>query len=91
MRFVKPLDEKLLYDIFTDFNKILTIEEGALHGGFGSAVLEFCNTKEFKDKSISRLGLPDKFIEHGSVQQLFELVGLDDRSIVNAIKFLLKE
>jgi len=91
MRFVKPLDEKLLYNIFTDFNKILTIEEGALQGGFGSAVLEFCNNKEFKDKLIKCLGVPDNFIEHGSVQQLFELVGLDDRSIVNAIESLLKE
>ncbi len=91
MRFVKPLDERLLYNIFVDFYKILTIEEGVLKGGFGSVVLEFGNKNGFKNKSITRLGIPDDFIEHGSVQQLFELVGLDDRSIKNTIESLLKE
>ena len=91
MRFVKPLDEKLLYDIFGDFSKILTIEEGVLYGGFGSAILEFGNDHGFKDKIVKRLGIPDTFIEHGTIQQLFELVGLDDRSIKNNIDSLLKK
>jgi len=91
MRFVKPLDEKLLYDIFGDFSKILTIEEGVLYGGFGSAILEFGNDHGFKDKIVKRLGIPDTFIEHGTIQQLFELVGLDDRSIKSNIDSLLKK
>ena len=91
MRFVKPLDEKLLYDIFVDFSKILTIEEGVLYGGFGSAILEFGNDHGFKDKIVKRLGIPDTFIEHGTIQQLFELVGLDDRSIKSNIDSLLKK
>jgi len=91
MRFVKPLDKKLLYDIFIGFNKIMTIEEGVLHGGFGSAILEFGNNKGFKNKTIKRLGIPDSFIEHGTVQQLLEQVGLDEISIKKAIESLLKE
>ena len=91
MRFVKPLDEKLLYDIFADFNKILTIEDGVLDGGFGSAILEFSNNNGFKNKTIKRLGIPDKFIEQGTIHQLFELLGLDQKSIKNTIESLLKD
>ncbi len=91
MRFVKPLDEKLLYNIFTEFNKIITIEDGVLKGGFGSAILEFGNTNGFNDKSIKRLGIPDHFVEHGTVKELFEQVNLDNRSIQSTIEFLLKE
>lgn len=91
MRFVKPLDEKLLYNIFTVFNKIVTIEDGVLEGGFGSAILEFGNNNGFNDKSIKRLGIPDYFIEHGTVKELFEQVDLDNRSIQSTIEFLLKE
>ena len=91
MRFVKPLDEKLLYDIFANFNKILTIEDGVLDGGFGSAILEFSNNNGFKNKTIKRLGIPDKFIEQGTIHQLFELLGLDQKSIKNTIESLLKD
>lgn len=90
MLFVKPLDEKLLYDIFTEFNKIITIEEGVLQGGFGSAILEFENRSGFKNNIIKRIGIPDRFMEHGTVQQLFELAGLDDRSIKKSIESLIK-
>lgn len=91
MLFVKPLDEKLLYNIFINFNKIITIEEGILRGGFGSAILEFENRSGFKNNIIKRIGIPDRFMEHGTVQQLFKLAGLDDRSIKRSIESLIKE
>ncbi len=85
MRFVKPLDEDLLDEIFETYKMIITIEEGALKGGFGDAVLAYKNRKKAGQVLIECLGLPDKFIEHGSMQQLYELVGLDQRSIENRI------
>ena len=85
MRFVKPLDEDLLDEIFETYKMIITIEEGSLKGGFGDAVLAYKNRKKAGHVRIECLGLPDKFIEHGSMQQLYELVGLDQKSIENRI------
>jgi len=86
MRFVKPLDEKLLHQIFADFNKIITVEEGVLTGGFGSAILEFANKYNYNGISLRRLGIPDIFIEHGSMDDLFLQTGLDDASIQKTIE-----
>ncbi len=81
MRFVKPLDEKLLHTIFQKFDKIITIEDGTIVGGFGSAVLEFAQENNYGNKTVKRLGIPDTFIEHGSSDKLFELIALDPISI----------
>ena len=85
LRFVKPLDENLLQDIGRKFNKIITIEDGVRNGGMGSAVLEWMSDHGFRPQ-IVRMGLPDAFIEHGSVAQLRKLVGLDADSIRKEIE-----
>lgn len=86
MRFIKPLDKKLLHQIFKRFDKIITIEDGAIIGGFGTSVLEFIATHKYQNKSVKRLGIPDNFIEHGTIDQLKEIVGLDAVSILEEIK-----
>lgn len=80
MRFVKPLDEKLLHQIFQKFNKVITIEDGVILGGFASAVLEFMAANEYHTKLI-RLGVPDKFIEHGTPEELQRDCGFDQKGI----------
>ena len=82
MRFVKPLDENLLHEIFTNHEKIITIEDGVISGGFGSAILEFASENKYKN-DIKILGIPDEFIEHGSVHQLQHALGLDPKTISN--------
>ncbi len=85
LRFVKPLDENLLQDIGRKFNKIITIEDGVRNGGMGSAVLEWMSDYGFRPQ-IVRMGLPDAFVEHGSVAELRQLVGLDADSIRKEIE-----
>ncbi len=74
MRFVKPIDEEMLHDIFARFDRVLTIEDGCIQGGFGSAVIEFMVDHGYSSK-VKRLGIPDRFIEHGSPDQLFDECG----------------
>jgi len=88
MRFVKPLDEELLHQVFKKFDKIITLEDGALNGGFGSAVLEFMADKGYTAK-VTRLGIPDRFIEHGTQQELYRECGYDAESVYKEIKKLL--
>ena len=85
-RFVKPLDEKLLSQIALKFKKILTIEENVLDGGFGSGVLEFIEQQGIRNVEVVRVGLPDKFIEHGVSNLLREEYGLSVEAILNTIK-----
>lgn len=85
MRFVKPLDEVLLHSIFQKFNKIITIEDGTIMGGFGSAILEFAQQYNYQKTTIKRLGVPDNFIEHGNTSELMSSIGLD---LVNIKKIL---
>ncbi|WP_198679951.1 1-deoxy-D-xylulose-5-phosphate synthase [Aureibaculum luteum] len=85
MRFVKPLDEDLLHKIFKKFKNIITIEDGTIVGGFGSAVLAFAQQHGYKDKNIEILGIPDTFIEHGKTEELFNSIGL---SVHNMKKIL---
>jgi 1-deoxy-D-xylulose-5-phosphate synthase len=85
MRFVKPLDTKLLDEIHNSFDKIITLEENTIVGGFGSGVLEYFNEKNYKN-NILRLGIPDKFIDHGTQLQLHKEVGLDPDSIFEKVK-----
>lgn len=84
MRFLKPLDESLLSRIGSSFSRIVTIEDGVIKGGFGSAVLEYLSDHGFAS-SVKRLGLPDEFVEHGSSAELYHLVGLDEESILKEL------
>jgi len=88
-KFVKPLDEKLLHEIFNKFDKIITIEDGVIYGGFGSAVLEFASKHKYHPE-IRCLGIPDKFIGQGTVPQLQEIVKIDVHSISLCILNLLE-
>nr|WP_230080249.1 1-deoxy-D-xylulose-5-phosphate synthase [Winogradskyella marina] len=88
MQFVKPLDEVLLHDIFSTYKAIITIEDGTVVGGFASVILAFANANNYK-QSITTLGIEDKFIEHGTVNQLQHLQHLDSFSIKKSIEDLL--
>ena len=81
MRFIKPLDEELLHVIFNKFSTIVTIEEGTIIGGFGNSILDFASRNNYNNKTIKQLGLPDEFIDHGKVDELFESVGLSKKHI----------
>ncbi|MBG6110542.1 1-deoxy-D-xylulose-5-phosphate synthase [Flavobacterium sp. CG_9.10] len=78
--FVKPLDEKLLHMIFTSFENVITIEDGVIKGGFGSAILEFASSNNYTSK-IKTLGIPDEFIEHGTVGELQQYCKIDVKSL----------
>ncbi len=80
MRSIKPLDENLLHQILIRFQTIITVEDGAVIGGFGDAVIDFANTANYKGK-IVKLGIPDQFIEHGSVAELQEIAGISPQKI----------
>jgi len=80
MRFLKPLDENILHEVGRKFRKVVTVENGVRNGGLGSAVLEWLSDHGYQPQVV-RLGIPDEFIEHGTVQQLLEIVGLDVESI----------
>jgi 1-deoxy-D-xylulose-5-phosphate synthase len=87
MRFAKPLDEELLHQIFQKFKKIITLEDGTIVGGFGSAVIEFMADHGYAAKVI-RLGIPDQFIEHGEQIQLHKECGCDPESIAKVVRSL---
>ncbi|MHC0035984.1 1-deoxy-D-xylulose-5-phosphate synthase [Pseudoneobacillus sp. C159] len=89
-RFIKPLDEKMLIEIFDNEIPVLTIEEAVLQGGFGSSVLEFALDHGFKGANIDRMGIPDQFIEHGNVDKLLNEIGLTPEMAVEKIKNLAK-
>lgn len=82
MRFLKPLDEELLDEVGQQFDRVITVEDGVVHGGFGSAVLEFMADHNYHPR-MKRLGLPDTFVEHGSVPELRHIVGLDEDALVD--------
>ena len=88
MRFVKPLDEELLHNILSDFKTVVTIENGTVKGGFGSAVLEFATEHNYKN-DIHLLGAPDNFIDHGSTFELLDSIGLSPQKIQTFLKKLL--
>ena len=88
LAYVKPLDEKLLHGVFTKHNSILIIEDGAINGGAGSAVLEFAAINEYKVKTVL-VGIPDDFVSHGTIPELFKDLGLDAEGIAKKIKTLL--
>ena len=84
LRFLKPLDEEMLHEIGQRFKKIVTIEDGVRKGGMGTAVMEWMNDHGYHP-AIQRLGIPDHFVEHGTVEELRRIVGIDKESIKNAI------
>ena len=86
MRFVKPLDEKLLHKIFKKFASIITIEDGTIKGGFGSSILEFASENNYTQSTIKTLGILDDFIHHGTVNQLQKSINLDASSIAAILK-----
>ena len=89
MRFAKPLDELMLHEVFSRYNKIITIEDGTVVGGFGSAILEFMNTNGYK-ASLKIMGIPDRLVEHGSPKQLYDEIGIDANGIAITIRALTK-
>ncbi len=90
MRFAKPLDEKALHTIFRDYKIILTIEDGCKKGGFGSAILEFANLHRYENR-IEILGLPDVFMEQGTIEELHHIAGIDKVALLNDITRMLDE
>ena len=90
MRFVKPLDEELLHLVFHKFNRIITVEDGVIQGGFGSAILEFMADHNYQ-ATILRLGIPDRFVEQGTQQELMRDCGYDQKGIYETALKALKE
>jgi len=90
LRFVKPLDKNLLTEVFENFKQIVTIEDGTIQGGFGSAILEFMAENNYS-ASVKLLGVPDKFIEHGTVEDLYKECGIDAKGIVKSVLEILGE
>lgn len=84
MRFVKPLDEKILHEVFSTYNQIITVEDACVQGGFGSAIAEFMLDHGYS-KPILRLGVPDDIIEHGEPHELYQLCGIDSENILKKI------
>ncbi|SDN86792.1 1-deoxy-D-xylulose-5-phosphate synthase [Prevotella communis] len=84
MRFLKPLDEDILHEVGKKFRRIVTVENGVRKGGLGTAVLEWMSDHDY-DVKVTRMGLPDQFVEHGTIDQLREIIGLDNESIKKAI------
>ncbi|KOO43971.1 1-deoxy-D-xylulose-5-phosphate synthase [Priestia koreensis] len=89
-RFIKPMDEDMLHSIFGEKHPILTLEESMLQGGFGSAVAEFAIDHGYYQTKINRMGIPDQFVEHGSVTKLLEEIGLTTEEVVKNIQKLLQ-
>jgi 1-deoxy-D-xylulose-5-phosphate synthase len=88
MRFIVPIDKDILHEVFKKFTHIITIEDGILKGGFGSAVLEFMSDYGYHS-DVRRLGIPDYFVEHGTQEELYRECGYDREGIEIAIKEML--
>lgn len=89
MRFIKPLDEKILHEVGKKFEKVITIEDGVIQGGFGSAVLEFFADNGYRVQT-KRLGIPDTFVEHGTPDELYSMLELDTEGIANSIREMIR-
>lgn len=89
MRFIKPLDEKILHEVGKKFEKVITIEDGVIQGGFGSAVLEFFADNGYRVQT-KRLGIPDTFVEHGTPDELYSMLGLDTEGIAYSIREIIR-
>ena len=87
LRFLKPLDEEILHEIGTRFTRIVTVEDGVLKGGMGAAILEFMADNGYTPR-VARVGIPDNFVEHGSVKELYHLCKMNEEDIVKVMKEL---
>jgi 1-deoxy-D-xylulose-5-phosphate synthase len=90
MRFVKPLDEPMLHEVFSKYDKIITVEDGTVVGGFGSAILEFMNEHHYKAE-VKILGIPDHLVEHGTPKELQRECGYDAAAITDAVRETMKD
>jgi 1-deoxy-D-xylulose-5-phosphate synthase len=88
MRFVKPIDEELLHEVFSKYNKVITIEDGTIVGGFGSAVLEFMAANNYTAQ-VKMLGIPDRLVEHGTLKELYRECNYDAAGIVEMVKSMI--
>jgi len=88
LRFLKPLDEEVLHSVFSKHNKVITIEDGSVNGGMGSAILEFMSDHGYK-ADLSRIGIPDRFIDHGTIDELYKECGMDVESIIETVKTMI--
>jgi len=89
MRFVKPLDTEMLHEVFSKFNKVITVEDAALPGGFGSAILEFMAMNGYHAE-VRMLGIPDRIVEHGKPEELHRECGYDAAAIASKVREMLK-
>ena len=90
MRFAKPLDEELLHEALRNYEKIITVEDGSIEGGFGSAVLEFMAMHGYKN-DIRIFGIPDRIVEHGTPKELHRECGYDAPAIIDTAQKLMKD
>ena len=90
MIYLKPIDEELLDEIGKKFKRVITVENGVAKGGLGSAVLEFMADNGYTPR-VKRIGIPDTFIEHGSIPELYKLCGLDAGSIAGEIRKMMND
>ena len=90
LRFVKPLDEEMLHEVFTHYNKVITVEDGTILGGVGSAILEFMAKHDYK-ATQKMLGIPDRIVKHGSQKELHRECGYDTEAIMDAARLLMGE
>ena len=90
MRFVKPLDEMLLHEVFGSFDEIILVEDGCILGGFGSAVIEFMVDNGYRAQ-VKRLGLPDQYVEHGTQQELYAENEYDTHGIVETAVAMMEQ
>ena len=88
MRFLKPIDEELLEEVFQKHNRVITLEDGCITGGLGDAVIEYMTAHDHQ-ATVVRMGIPDKFVEHGTTQQLRAECGFDEENIYGKISDLL--
>lgn len=90
MRFAKPLDEEMLHEVFAQFDRIITVEDGTVVGGFGSAILEFQAANQYKG-TVHILGIPDLIVEHGTPKELQRECGYDAPAIAAAVREMMKD
>jgi 1-deoxy-D-xylulose-5-phosphate synthase len=90
MRFAKPLDQALLHEVFSTYSKIITLEDGAITGGFGSAILEFMAANNYH-ADVKMLGIPDRLVEHGTLKELHRECGYDADGIEETAKEMMKD
>jgi 1-deoxy-D-xylulose-5-phosphate synthase len=89
MRFVKPLDEALLHEVFGKYETVITVEDGTVTGGFGSAILEFMAQHNYKAE-VKILGIPDRIVEHGTPKELYHECHYDAQAIAEAVRVMMK-